>query len=313
LLFGICDLMAVNKGFLFPSRPGVLTDKIGIASVEETRNSRFFYYPSGKNLHPSSFHLSVRPRFETTLSLWFQNLVPNVGRFHELDYMQEIDALSRRAYSDFLDYAKRIDPQAQIRLLRAFNVGRVMSLRPLPIDGLSPLAEFPEYHSWLYKVEQPVPRAYMVNKSTIEKDPALTLQRLADSRFDPAAEVILDQEIPVRSRPSFVSETRILDYRNTLVRIETESNDEGILVFLDSYYPGWKAYIDGKESSIVKANHFYRAVGVPQGRHLVEFKYDPASFRIGLLISAATLFSVAVISTIIALHGRSKTALATLQ
>jgi hypothetical protein len=218
---------------------------------------------------------------------------------HGVDYMQEIDALGRRAYTDFLYFANRIDPQSQIRLLRAFNVGHVVSFRPLSITGLSPLAEFPENYSWLYKVDQPTPRAYIVNKSTVEKDPARTLRRLSDSGFDPVAEVILDQEIPVQPRGPIEAKTTILRYRNTIVTIETETNDNGILVFLDSHYPGWKAYVDGRETAIAKANHFYRAVHVPQGRHFVEFKYEPLSFKIGVIISSLTLFSIAVISLIL--------------
>jgi hypothetical protein len=301
LLVGLvyADLTSVHKGFLFPSRPAMTTNELGIAAVQGTRNSRLFYYPSDKNLHPSSFHVNAWPSFEKTLSVWFQNLLPNVGVMHGVDYMQEIDALGRRAYTDFLYFANRIDPQSQIRLLRAFNVGHVVSFRPLSITGLSPLAEFPENYSWLYKVDQPTPRAYIVNKSTVEKDPARTLRRLSDSGFDPVAEVILDQEIPVQPRGPIEAKTTILRYRNTIVTIETETNDNGILVFLDSHYPGWKAYVDGRETAIAKANHFYRAVHVPQGRHFVEFKYEPLSFKIGVIISSLTLFSIAVISLIL--------------
>jgi Bacterial membrane protein YfhO len=298
------DLASVHKGFLFPSRPGTATDELGIAAVQGTRNSRLFYYPSDKDLHPNSLYVTARPSFDKTLSVWFQNLLPNVGVMHGIDYLQEMDALGRRPYTDFLNFANRIDPQAQVRLLRAFNVGHVVSFRPLTIAGLTPAGEFPEYYSWLYKVDQPVPRAYVVVKSTVEKDPVRTLQRLADNGFDPMAEVILDQEIPVRQTRSIEAKTNILSYRNTFVTIETETNDNAILVFLDSHYPGWKAYVDGRETSIVKANHFYRAVQVPTGRHFVEFKYEPISFKIGLIISLLTFISIAAISLVLLLYKR---------
>jgi hypothetical protein len=296
------DLASVHKSFLFPSRPGIATDELGIAAVQGTINSRLFYYPSDKDLHPSSLYVTARPSFDKTLSVWFQNLLPNVGVMRGIDYMQEMDALGRRPYTDFLNFANGIDPQSQIRLLRAFNVGHVVSFQPLSITGLSPSGEFPEYYSWLYKVDQPVPRAYIVSKSTVEKDPARTLQRLADKGFDPMAEVILDQEIPVRPTRFSEAKTNILSYRNTFVTIETETNNDGILVFLDSHYPGWKAYVDGRETSIVKANHFYRAVQVSKGRHFVEFKYEPLSFKIGLIISSVTLFSIIVISLVLFLR-----------
>ena len=76
------DLTSVHKGFLFPARPGDATDELGIAALQKSGNSRLFYYPSDKNLHPSSFHVSARPSFEKTLAVWFQNLLPNVGVMH---------------------------------------------------------------------------------------------------------------------------------------------------------------------------------------------------------------------------------------
>jgi Bacterial membrane protein YfhO len=221
--------------------------------------------------------------------------------------MQEIDALGRRAYTAFLTYANKAEPEAQIRLLRAFNVGQVVTFQPLSISGLTLSREVPENYSWLYKIDQPVPRSYIVNRSAVERDAMRTLQRLASEEFNPAAEVLLDREFRISPQSRFLAKSKILDYRNTLVTIETETNGDGVLVLLDSYYPGWKAYVDGKETQIARANHFYRAVPLPQGRHVVEFKYEPLSFKLGLLISLSTI--IAVIGISLLLHFRSRRSL----
>jgi uncharacterized membrane protein YfhO len=58
------------------------------------------------------------------------------------------------------------------------------------------------------------------------------------------------------------------------------------LVLADTYYPGWKATVDGHEADIKAANVAFRAVKLPAGRHVVRFEYKPTSVTIGLILSA---------------------------
>jgi uncharacterized membrane protein YfhO len=50
------------------------------------------------------------------------------------------------------------------------------------------------------------------------------------------------------------------------------------------------------ETVILRANHFYRAVRLPGGKHQVEFRYEPRSFKMGAMISLATLSLMILIS-----------------
>jgi Bacterial membrane protein YfhO len=298
LLVGVVfiDLLAANRGFLFSMNSSVIVNRSDDNRRSLSADTRTFYYPSGKNLHPSSIVVKGRPSYPEFVSLWFRNLLPNAGIFYGAEYMQEIDALARTPYTAFLVFANELEPQEQIRLLRAFNVGQIVSFQPLSIDGLNLSKTLPEVYSWIYNVDRPLPRAYVVNRSAVEKQVMSTLQRLADREFDPREQVLLDREIAVPYEPKFEAKSQILRYKNARVTIETETSNDGILVLLDSYYPGWKAYVDGFETPIARANHFYRAVAVPRGRHLVEFKYEPLSFKIGLLISSMTLVALLFIS-----------------
>ena len=58
-----------------------------------------------------------------------------------------------------------------------------------------------------------------------------------------------------------------------------------MLFLADLAYPGWKAYVDGQETPIYRANYLFRSVFVPAGRHTVEFAYRPRSSRLGLLLT----------------------------
>ncbi len=67
--------------------------------------------------------------------------------------------------------------------------------------------------------------------------------------------------------------------------------DNALLYVSDAHYPGWKAYIDGKEVSIYRANLAFRAGYVPKGHHSVLFVYQPLSFYIGFCLSMIGLLA----------------------
>ncbi len=63
----------------------------------------------------------------------------------------------------------------------------------------------------------------------------------------------------------------------------------GYLVLSDTYYPGWRATVDGNSAPILRANGFVRAVFLPPGDHTVEFAFVPQSLMLGAACSAAAL------------------------
>jgi uncharacterized membrane protein YfhO len=166
--------------------------------------------------------------------------------------------------------------------------------------------EFPQYFSWLYEIKRVVPRAYIVTKYSVEKDSVRVLKRLSTNEFDPMKEVILDSEISVAPSGNVSARVDIQRYENNAVTIAAASNSESILILTDSFYPGWKAYVDGTETAIVRANHFYRAVRLPGGEHQVEFRYEPWSFKLGAVISLATLFIMVLISIVVYMKQRKR-------
>lgn len=298
------DLAWAHRDLLFSLKPERVFGSTPVINPDDARGLRLFYYPSQRDLHPAYYSVMGRPTFEQAVSLSFQNYLPNVGVLRGVDYFQEIDALNRRPYSEFLSVANVMDFARQIRLLRTFNVGYVVSFRELAQTGVRLIGHFPEYFSWLYRVEGTVPRVYLVNKFSVEKEAAKVLQRLSDPDFDPLKEVILDIGVSVKAFGELDAQATIERYENSVVSIRATANAPAILVLADAYYPGWKAFLDGRETKIFKANHFFRAVALPKGKHQVEFRYEPRSFTIGWIVSAFSLLSVILVSVQVFLKER---------
>jgi Bacterial membrane protein YfhO len=301
------DLTWAHRGFLFPLRPDFVYAAPRIMRVSDSDLNRVFYFRSGQNLHPSSVTVPAEPTFQEAAALPFQALLPNAGMLYGFDYMQEIDALGRQPYTDFLFFANGLDFTAQIKLLRTFNVKYLVAFRSLPENGTRLISRFPDSFSWLYEIEGTIPRAYIVNNVAVEKDSKQVLRLLSSAGFDPTREVVLDSEIPTPPTNHLKATAKIVRYDNELVTIATSSDKEAVLVLADSYYPGWKAFVDGSEEVIRRANLFFRAVRLPAGNHTVEFRYEPRSFAIGLAISVITLVALAVTTILVAFRKRSKT------
>lgn len=53
---------------------------------------------------------------------------------------------------------------------------------------------------------------------------------------------------------------------------ESESTENGIAVFSEIYYKTWRAFIDGEEVPVLRANYILRAIEVPAGKHTIEFR-----------------------------------------
>lgn len=78
--------------------------------------------------------------------------------------------------------------------------------------------------------------------------------------------------------------------------------EDGFLVFSQSFYPGWSVYVNGTKSEIYPANYAMQAVYLDKGYHLVDFVYEPMSFKIGWILS---IFSVIIVMIILVKGVRS--------
>jgi hypothetical protein len=82
---------------------------------------------------------------------------------------------------------------------------------------------------------------------------------------------------------------RILEERSGKLRLSVKSNEKAYLIISETFYPGWKGYVDGKEEEIVPANLLFKALLLPEGEHEVLLSYRPFSYKFGLYLSLLAL------------------------
>ena len=232
-------------------------------------------------------------------------LKPNLAMGSGLQDIRGYDTIILRQYVDFwksieephgLLYSmiKTLDQPSSLdsKLLDLMNVKYVLTRRDVSAEG------FRLVHDGdlrIYENTQVQPRAFLVDRIIPVENHEKALARLRDPTFDPRREVILEKWPPGHGLPSgdgSLPVPKIRTYGANAITLDVDAPRSAVLVLSDTFFAGWQARVDGQEVEIFRANGTYRAIEVPAGSHVVEFKYSPLSFKIGLLASFVSLVVV---------------------
>lgn len=177
---------------------------------------------------------------------------------------------------------------ANIGLARRMGVRWVASVHPIP--GLIALVRGPVN---LYVDPLAAPRARMV--SCARAVPTVDAAFTRVQEVDPDAEVMLEgleadagcgetrgAAVELPAAPA-----RVLDYTNQAVSVRAQG--PGTLVLADTWYPRWRATVDGAPAEILRADVNFRGVVLPAGAHDVAFTFDPGPAGVALWVSGGVL------------------------
>lgn len=181
---------------------------------------------------------------------------------------------------------------AHLRLLQVGGVTHVLALHQEGFGDLTPLTTFEGLLAEpirVFGVPGTLPRTYAVGGASVASDDEPGV--LIDPAFDPRREVILDSGEPTPPDPAFVGSSQVVEEKPDRVRLQADLSGPGYVVLLDSYDPGWRARVDGRETQMLRANLAFRAVRVPAGHHVVEYAYRPRALVLGLLISGIAILT----------------------
>lgn len=139
----------------------------------------------------------------------------------------------------------------------------------------------------IYQLRDTLPRGRVYYNYIIEPNTNKAIAALSAENWDYQTQVILSRP-PADFEPSagrLYTPAEIVDYQPQYIKIKAENPASGILALSETFYPGWKAKIDGQDAEILRANVAERAIALPAGNHIIEFSYQPKSYFYGLLIS----------------------------
>jgi hypothetical protein len=113
--------------------------------------------------------------------------------------------------------------------------------------------------------------------------PKVVIDGMAANGVDSTASIVMEHKRP--------TDLNTLTYRS-------HSRIPQLAIFSEIYYePDWKAYIDGKPAEYLRANYILRAMVIPEGDHVIEFRNEAPTMHqldnITLVCSIVTLLAVA--------------------
>ncbi len=192
-------------------------------------------------------------------------------------------------------------------LLNLLNVKYISSHGDLSAYGYKKVSTTEK--STIYQNIRYLPRAMLLrNILSFDNDNDM-LDYMSTRKFNPKKEVLLKEDIILSG--SFDRNIRkdtlsITEYSPRRIAIDVSAKTDAVLLLSDTYYTGWKVYLDGVNEKIYCADFFLRAVLIPAGKHKVEFVYDPWSFKIGSIISSISLLLLILYIAISVLRLTSK-------
>ncbi len=240
-------------------------------------------------------------------------LNPNWAGVFGLEDVRLLEAFYTNRYMDFMNNFLR-EPGSETRFLELSSVRYLMAehdLRkagPAQTKGLPNLRQVYDQEVKIFEAPRCLPRACVFEHVTLAKDGPEALKILKEPKFDPwhsavitlkdvagdtqqLVDLINSNKKPVAAQPQDLAE-----YGSQRAVIRAKINKPGFLMFTDAYYPGWRAFVDGRETKIVPANYLFRGVFLEKGRHEIQFIYQPSSFRWGVIISLASVLFIVLLA-----------------
>ncbi len=230
-------------------------------------------------------------RIETPEDSWFQ-WQPNLGLVAHLDDAAGIyNPLLLQRYARYWHAAIGRDNVLYDLLNTKYLVvkkdEKVGAKFTLAFDG------DPSVNIW--QNQNALPRAFMLYQSKFVKSADEAFDAITSSGFDPQQTIVLEtadgERRTANGGPSVV---KFKSRGTNFVEYEVTSSGEGYLFTGDTYYPGWRAILDGIEAPLLRADYLFRAVKVPAGNHEVELIFDPLSWKVGVAFTTLGVIGLLV-------------------
>jgi hypothetical protein len=280
-----------------------------------------YFYPDNEILEP----VHADPLLFRTTALGYTlppdaHMMMDLSDIRGMDYathwQMEYHGLTRRGSDWELPYGM-ILPGFRSPLVRVLNLRYVVTDASPRVEQDPGLQRQSAKGVLLNRIDNFQPRSFMVFDAVHAADDAEAKQMLRQNPQQVFRRVVLSDapDAPTLSRQNLgegrvpggesSNETvvRLIGYAAHAASWQVTTSQFGYLVTTDSFYPGWKAFLDGEQVPIYRANLAFRAIGVPPGKHTIEYRYESATFRWGLVLAVLSLTSIAVLGSL----GRSRT------
>ncbi len=270
---------------------------------------------------------NIKTTEEFTKLSGYDRVLGNLGAealvYYKLPSIEGYDAVYIKRYGEFISSLNDGKVKEAARSVVSFPRGGIYTSKAINLLGVRyvihkisddhmnwafPFWSYPKgnfnliYDDGEYQVlenKAALPRAFLADEYKVITNRQKIIDTMFDNNFNLRKEIVLEKDPGIKKTKGDIGSAGIIKYSPNKINVEVQANHQGLLFLSDSFYNGWKVKVDGKESKIYRADYAFRAVTIPIGKHMVEFIYDPLSFRLGvygffvglILIFGASIFT----------------------
>jgi len=215
---------------------------------------------------------------------------PNIGLVHDLDHLFGHNPLRLADFAQATAAADTVAAADQRRFTKLLSSYRsdlesLFGVRVIatgvPVEEIDPSVEPGDLifvartlDAYIYENPRALPRVLLA-QDWRQADFARLIADGDWPDFDPRRTVLLEQPPKSALSGTTSGSVRIVRYTNTVIEIEADAPEGGIVVLNDVWHPWWRARVDKEPAEILKANLLFRGVELPPGRHVVRFEFHP--------------------------------------
>ena len=309
IFFLTADLFG-NMGFYWKEKTADYFQKTRILEIISSDKDPSRIFSTGKTIAMDTPILVADP---SPFNVFKEKHLPSFNLIFRLHDIWGIDVIRLKRIEDLYKAFTHAPSISATNLVNLYGVKYAISITPIEgdprfeliyarLEGLPGKREnlLKENTIKLYKIRTPFPRAWLVRDFKV-LDSKTILSRMTSKDFRPDREVLLEEKPkwggeaiggrrgPPLRKTNDVGEAlsglpqkvEIIYEKNNRLQLLVNSTEDNLLVLSDTYYPGWKAFVNGKETKIYRADYTFRGIPLNAGTHQVEFVYDPISFKLG--------------------------------
>lgn len=211
-------------------------------------------------------------------------LPPNFSGMYKLQSVDGYDPLYLRRYGELIAASQRgeanISPpfgfnriitphNYNSKIIDLLGVKYVLSLTDISSTKLEKV--FQEGQTRVYENKNVLPRVFFVERVGRMFLKERVIERMFANDFDPRREATIENPMIANYKEKKIGKADMFKYSDNYVVINTENEGDGFLVLTDTFYPTWRATVDGDKVEIYRTDYNFRGIFVPKGKHTVTF------------------------------------------
>jgi hypothetical protein len=219
-----------------------------------------------------------------------QLFMENTYMYHVVQSIGGYSPAKLKIYQTMLDSCLYQGPDPKfplnMNIVNMLNARYIIAQGQLPSDRFELVNVDQAKRALTYKNPHALPRAFFVGSALVAHSDREVFRFLNSEAFDAATTAIIEKPLPQEIHKPDSSFAEVTDFKSGEVTVKAYTSSPALLVLSEVYYPaGWSAYIDGAATEIFKTNYVLRSIVVPAGQHEIAFRFEPSSYKTGLLAS----------------------------